>query len=69
VCSLYRLTTTEASLVCHLVLGRTIAEAAEQMRIRTQTARAYLKQIFVKTNTHRQADLIRLILNSFAPLA
>lgn len=61
-CRAYGLTATEACLVIRLVEGLTIDIAAHDMHIRTQTARAYLKQIFAKTNTHRQADLVRVIL-------
>ncbi|MBO9518519.1 MAG: hypothetical protein J7493_10675 [Porphyrobacter sp.] len=61
-CRAYGLTATEAGLVIKLVGGLTIDAAARDMRIQTQTARAYLKQIFAKTDTHRQADLVRVIL-------
>lgn len=61
-CRAYGLTATEAGLVIRLVGGLTIDAAARDMRIQTQTARAYLKQIFAKTDTHRQADLVRVIL-------
>jgi PAS domain-containing protein len=61
-CRAYGLTRTEAGLVIRLVEGLTIDSAASEMRIQTQTARTYLKQIFAKTDTHRQADLVRVIL-------
>ncbi|WOK35929.1 hypothetical protein [Sphingomonas sp. C3-2] len=63
-CRAYGLTATEASLVQHLVHGSTIEKAAKLMRIQPLTARAYLKQIFIKTGTHRQVDLVRTILKS-----
>jgi DNA-binding CsgD family transcriptional regulator len=34
------------------------------MHVTEQTARSYLKQIFVKTETNRQAELVRLMLTS-----
>ena len=34
------------------------------MNIRLATARSYLKKIFTKTSTNRQADLVRLMLSS-----
>lgn len=64
VCGIYKLTATEGKLVRHLVNGLRIAEAAARMRIQPQTARAYLKQVFTKTMTHRQADLVRIMLTS-----
>lgn len=63
-CSLYGLTETESRLTRHLVSGLTITEAAAAMRIQGATARAYLKQVFAKTDTHRQTDLVRLMLLS-----
>ncbi len=33
------------------------------MNVSTQTARTYLKQAFWKTGSHRQADLVRCVLN------
>jgi len=68
-CRAYGLTVTEACLAIRLVGGRTIEDAARQMHIQTQTARAYLKQIFVKTDTHRQADLVRIMLNGVVPIS
>ncbi|RJF93609.1 hypothetical protein D3876_04665 [Sphingomonas cavernae] len=63
-CRAYGLTATEAGLAIRLVDGLRIEAAARDMHIQTQTARAYLKQIFAKTDTHRQADLVRVILSS-----
>ena len=64
VCRIYKLTGAEARLVHHLMSGRRISEAAERMQVRPDTARAYLKQVFAKTATNRQADLIRLMFAS-----
>ncbi|WP_218036676.1 helix-turn-helix transcriptional regulator [Sphingobium sp. EM0848] len=62
-CRVHGLTATESALAMHLVSGATIEDAAGRMRIQTQTARAYLKQVFAKTGTHRQAELVRTILS------
>lgn len=64
VCGLYKLTASETRLVHHLVSGLRLAEAATQMHVQLETARAYLKQVFTKTMTHRQADLMRVMLSS-----
>lgn len=61
VCRVYKLTAGETRLVRHLVNGMRITEAAERMQIQPDTARAYLKQIFGKTRTNRQVDLVRLM--------
>jgi DNA-binding CsgD family transcriptional regulator len=64
VCSIYGLTATESRLAGELVSGYTVAEAAERIHVQPQTARAYLKSIFTKTKTHRQAELVRVMLSS-----
>ncbi|WP_395327385.1 hypothetical protein WBP06_10920 [Novosphingobium sp. BL-8H] len=61
-CRAHGLTVSETELVMRLVKGLTIDAAARDMHIQPQTARAYLKQIFAKTDTHRQTDLVRMIL-------
>jgi DNA-binding CsgD family transcriptional regulator/PAS domain-containing protein len=66
ICRVYKLTPVEMRLVQHLVNGMRLGEAAEHMQIRPDTARAYLKQIFSKTTTNRQVDLVRLMYASMA---
>jgi DNA-binding CsgD family transcriptional regulator/PAS domain-containing protein len=63
-CALYRLTPVECELLQLMVKGTTIAAASEMLRLKEQTARGYLKQIFVKTGTNRQSELMRLMLSS-----
>ncbi|MGN6279931.1 MAG: helix-turn-helix transcriptional regulator [Sphingomonas sp.] len=60
VCQLFGLSPIEVQLARHLFRGRTLTDAAAAMRIKAETARSYLKQIFTKTDTHRQAELIGL---------
>lgn len=62
VCKLYGLSAGEARLTALLATGMTLAEAAKAMRIQEQTARSYLKQIFLKTDTNRQTELVLLAL-------
>ena len=57
----YGLTPAEQRLASQLVSGVSLAEAAAKMGIGYETARAQLKSIFVKTGTHRQAELVALI--------
>lgn len=64
VCALFGLSPVETRLVCLLTAGQTLQDAAKAMRIKDQTARSYLKQIFSKTDTRRQADLVRVMLCS-----
>jgi DNA-binding CsgD family transcriptional regulator len=63
-CNIYRLTVTETRLTYLLTSGLPLAGAAEKMKVQEATARSYLKQIFTKTFTNRQADLVRLMLSS-----
>ena len=66
---LFGMSAMEAALTLQLVRGRTLAEAAHVLHLSEQTARTYSKHVFAKTGTHRQADLVRLILTSVAHLA
>ncbi|MFE0753374.1 helix-turn-helix transcriptional regulator [Inquilinus sp. NPDC058860] len=58
--TLFGLSRAEARLAALLGSGVTLAEAAERLTIRYETARTQLKSVFVKTDTHRQADLVAL---------
>jgi len=64
VCRLYRLSPVEMQLVTLLAKGVPLIDAAKEMRVRELTARTYLKQIFLKTNTNRQTELVVLMLSS-----
>ena len=64
VCKVYGLSPVETQLTCNLIAGHTLSEAAALMHIKDMTARSYLKQIFLKTDTHRQTTLVQLMLSS-----
>jgi DNA-binding CsgD family transcriptional regulator len=66
---LFDLTNMEAALTCELAEGLSVSEAAERLNIAVNTARSHLRAIFEKTDTGRQAQLIRLVLKSAAELA
>jgi DNA-binding CsgD family transcriptional regulator/PAS domain-containing protein len=59
----FGLTQSEIAFCKRLLLGETIAEAAEQLGITQGTARTRLKAIFQKTGTSRQAELMLLLVN------
>jgi DNA-binding CsgD family transcriptional regulator len=61
-CRLYGLTRGEAALAVLLVRGKSIEEAAVELFISPHTARTHLKRIFMKTDTHRQTELVVRIL-------
>jgi DNA-binding CsgD family transcriptional regulator len=54
----FHLTHAEARLVVHLVQGTSLKSSAEALGIRYETVRSYLKSAFLKTGTHRQAELV-----------
>ncbi|HKH99178.1 MAG TPA: helix-turn-helix transcriptional regulator [Candidatus Sulfotelmatobacter sp.] len=56
--SLYGLTRGEAALATKVVQGKSIEDAATELFISTHTARTHLKRIFMKTDTHRQPELV-----------
>lgn len=58
---LFRLTPTEATLACKLVQGRRLEEIAAEHGVRITTARTQLQALFSKTDTKRQAELVRLL--------
>ena len=63
-CQIYGLSQSETRLTCALVDGHSLSSAASRLRLREQTARSYLKQVFTKTGTNRQAELVQLMLKS-----
>jgi DNA-binding CsgD family transcriptional regulator len=60
--ALYGLSAAEARLATLLIRGKGMREAADTLFISIHTARTHMKRIFAKTDTHRQSDLVRLIL-------
>ena len=66
VAKLFELTFAEARVVVELVKGKRPQEVAEDLGVSLNTVRNQLKQIFSKTNTGRQSELISLVLSSAA---
>ncbi len=60
---LYRLSAAEVRLLERLLEGEQIKQAAYHLHISEHTARSELKSIFAKTGTHRQAQLMRLVMS------
>lgn len=65
---LFDLTPAEAGLTRILSMGHTLDEAASDLSISRNTARAHLRAIFSKCNINRQTELVRLVLSSVAML-
>ena len=66
---LFGLTPAEARVVVELVKGKRPQEVAEDLGVSLNTVRNQLKQIFSKTNTGRQSELISLVLSGTAFLS
>ena len=58
----FTLTPAEARLCLSFADGLTLKNYCEQWKVATSTARSQLHSVFEKTSTHRQSDLLRLIL-------
>ncbi|WGK60884.1 helix-turn-helix transcriptional regulator [Halopseudomonas sp. SMJS2] len=65
---LFNFTPAETMLALQLANGLSLEEAAENLGIMRNTARAHLRAIFSKTGVRRQAELVRVMLNSVVSL-
>lgn len=63
---LYRLTAAEARLALALLAGGSLREAADAAGMSYETARWYLKILYQKTETRRQAELVARLLRDLA---
>lgn len=63
---IYNLTPAEAELVQLLAQGRSLEEASSIRQVTVNTARSQLKQVFAKTGTRRQSQLLQVVLSSVA---
>ena len=60
---IYGLTGAEARIAALLARGYRLDEIAEMLDVAYETTRKHLKQIFGKTGTGRQADLVRMVMS------
>jgi len=60
------LTAKEARLACLLADGTPLREAGQALGLSYSSARTYLDRVYAKTGTHRQAELVRLVLDGGA---
>lgn len=65
--ALFGLTPKEAALAAALASGETLKQAAEERFIAMPTARTHLAQIFRKTHTSQQSQLVSLLLGILPP--
>lgn len=64
--SLFGLTPAEAQVAQGLVSGRRSADIARELKISQTTVAFHLRNLFEKTGTHRQVDLVALIMKALA---
>jgi len=62
--ALFDLTAAEARLWADLAAGATLADIALRRQVSVNTLRVQLARVFAKTGVHRQADLLRLALET-----
>lgn len=65
---LYGLTGAQAAVAERLATGATLEAVAETLEISLHTARSHLRQVFAKTGTARQSQLVSLLLRGVATL-
>ena len=58
---LYHLTKAEADIVLRMMRGADVKQIAEELSVSLPTVRTHLQHVFDKTDTHRQAELVRLL--------
>jgi DNA-binding CsgD family transcriptional regulator len=61
---LYRLTRMEAEIALAMLRGEGLKAIAESFGVSLSTARTHLQNVFDKTETRRQAELVHLLLRS-----
>jgi DNA-binding CsgD family transcriptional regulator len=65
----FDLTPRQANLEMLLARGESLAQAAAALSIAQETARSHLEDIFERTNTRRQPDLVRVLNAAFSSIS
>ena len=65
--SRFMLTPAEVQVALGIAEGETLAAIAKMRGVAVSTARGQLKSIFAKTGTHRQAELVALLVGPRRP--
>lgn len=63
---LFGLTSTEAEIAVRVAQGQGLTPIADELMLSIATVKTHVRHIFEKTDTHRQAELVRL-LSALAP--
>jgi DNA-binding CsgD family transcriptional regulator len=62
----FGLSPAEARLAALLFAGASLRSCAQALSIKYETARSYLKSVFQKTGTHRQAELVLTVFQAMS---
>lgn len=65
----FGLTPRQAALAVLVARGASLPQAAAKLSTSQETVRSHLKEIFERTGTRRQADLVRVLSVAFSPIA
>ena len=60
----FNLTRAEARLVVHLATGISLKSSAKALGVGYETVRRHIKSAFLKTGTHRQAELLLTVIRA-----
>lgn len=66
---MYGLTPAQTELIALLAEGRSLHEISRERGVTIHTTRSQLKQVFGKTGTRRQSELVRLVLTGIAGMS
>ena len=67
--SIFGCTAAEARLASALVAGKRLEDIGEEFGVKQTTITFHLQNLFQKTHTHRQADLVALLIRAMVPLS
>lgn len=59
---LYALTAAEAEIAVRIARGAGLKEISDELSVSVATVRKHLQHVYDKTDTHRQTELVRLLL-------
>jgi len=60
----FNLTRAEARIVLRLATGMSLKSCAKALGVGYETVRRHLKSAFLKTGTHRQAELLLIVIRA-----
>ena len=57
------MTDAEAEVTLRIARGLTLAAVADELSLSLATVKTHLQHVYQKTDTHRQGELVRLLLS------